>query len=107
MPENADINENQLKPEDVAITEDTDRLYDIEEMAAHLGIRPGALKDWTKLDENPCPCFRKDARFLRFDKAEVRAWLRERTSEWYAKRKTEKEVEQPTLDPNTKFEIIE
>lgn len=86
-----------------------DRLYEVEEMAAYLGVRPGALKDWTKLEENPCPCFRKDTRILRFDKAEVRAWFRARTEEWTKKRaaKAAKEEPQNTIDLNTKFEIID
>ena len=61
-----------------------EKLYTVEEMADILRIKVGALKDWTKLKENPCPCLRYGSKYLRFEKSAVRAWLRSRTVEWYA-----------------------
>lgn len=62
------------------ITEE--RLLTVDEMAAFLGIKVGALKDWTKLEESPCPCLRYKSRILRFEKEAVLEWFREQTKIW-------------------------
>lgn len=54
-------------------------LLTVEQMAKHLSVTVGALKDWTKLKEDPCPCYRYKSRILRFDKAEVMQWFKEQT----------------------------
>lgn len=59
-----------------------ERLYTVEEMAAFLGVKVGALKDWTKLEENPCPCLRYKSRILRFEKEPVMEWFRGQTKVW-------------------------
>lgn len=53
-----------------------DKLYTVEEMAEFLSMGTGTLKDWTKQKDDPCPCFRKGAKFLRFEKSAVLSWLR-------------------------------
>ena len=60
------------------VMEEEERLYTVEEMAAFLGVKVGALKDWTKLEENPCPCLR----VLRFEKEPVMEWFRGQTKVW-------------------------
>jgi hypothetical protein len=57
-------------------------LLTVEQAAKFLNITVGALKDWTKLKENPCPCFRYKTRVLRFDKTEILNWFREQTKVW-------------------------
>ena len=57
-------------------------LLTVEQMAKFLQITEGALKDWTKVEENPCPCYRYKSRILRFDKAEVMQWFKEQTKIW-------------------------
>ena len=52
------------------------------EMADFLNVKVGTLKDWTKLKENPCPCYRFKSRTLRFGKAEVLEWFKNQTSKW-------------------------
>lgn len=59
-----------------------DRLLTVEEMCEFLHVKIGTLKDWTKLEEDPCPCYRYKARILRFDKNEVLNWFRNRTKSW-------------------------
>ena len=69
---------------DVAVLDVTslngDRLLTVKEMAAFLQITTGALKDWTKLEEDPCPCYRFKSRVLRFDKNEVLTWFKNQTA---------------------------
>lgn len=62
--------------------EEDEHLYTAEEMAAFLNIKVGALKDWTKLEENPCPCLRFKSRTLRFEKEEVLKWFKAQTKVW-------------------------
>lgn len=57
-------------------------LLTVEQMAEYLNIKVGTLKDWTKLEENPCPCYRYKSKILRFDKAEVMQWFKEQTKIW-------------------------
>lgn len=64
------------------ITEISDKLLTPEEMSEALNVKVGTLKDWTKLKEDPCPCYRYKSRILRFDRAEVFKWFREQTVKW-------------------------
>lgn len=75
-------NESLDKSEVEVQTSSGDRLLTVDEMCTYLGIKVGTLKDWTKLKENPCPCYRYKGRILRFDKSEVMAWFKERTENW-------------------------
>ena len=59
-----------------------ENLLTAREMADCLGIKVGTLKDWTKLKENPCPCYRYKSRILRFERAEVLGWFKGQTSNW-------------------------
>ena len=61
-----------------------DRLLTVDEMAQYLGIKVGALKDWTKLEKDPCPCLRYKSRVLRFEKEPVLEWFRRQTEVWRA-----------------------
>ena len=61
------------------VAQNGERLLTVKEMAAFLQITTGALKDWTKLEEDPCPCYRFKSRVLRFDKNEVLTWFRNQT----------------------------
>ena len=70
-----------------------ERLYTVEEMADFLQVKVGALKDWTKLEENPCPCLRYESRILRFEKPKVLEWLRSQTDAWWKKRKPDLKLE--------------
>ena len=61
---------------------DEERLYTVQEMADYLQVKVGSLKDWTKLEENPCPCYRYKGRVLRFNKEEVLTWFKGQTKVW-------------------------
>lgn len=70
----------ELLTEDEALMEE--KLLTVDEMAAYIGVSVGALKDWTKLKEDPCPCLRFKSRVLRFAKGEVVKWFRRQTKIW-------------------------
>jgi predicted site-specific integrase-resolvase len=82
-----DTNISEVSLEETNVLEE-DRLYTAKEMADFLGIKIGALKDWTKLEENPCPCLRFQSRVLRFEKEEVLKWFREQTKVWKRPRRS-------------------
>lgn len=68
--------------QNTATPELEDRLYTVEEMARFLAVKVGALKDWTKLENDPCPCLRYGARILRFEKEPVLEWFKRQTKVW-------------------------
>lgn len=68
--------------ENSVANKDMEPLYTVDEMAKILKVTTGALKDWTKSKENPCPCFRYKSRILRFERKAVLEWFKERTAEW-------------------------
>ena len=72
------LEENKIVTEESA----EDRLWTTQEMAAYLGVKEGTLKDWTKLKQNPCPCYRYKSRMLRFEKAEVKEWFKNQSTKW-------------------------
>lgn len=74
----------------VTANKEDEHLYTVQEMADYLQVKVGSLKDWTKLEENPCPCYRYKGRVLRFNKEEVLDWFKGQTKVWRKPRESSK-----------------